>query len=259
MDLGESDHNVTDHDVTEEMVSLVPQLHTFARSLCRDGVRADDLVQEALLRAFNNIDRFKPGTNLKAWLFTIMRNEHYSQLRRRKFEAHDIPSERLPEPSVPPDHDGELDLRDLNRALTALSPGQRAALMLVSASGFSYDEAASICGCAVGTIKSRVARARSSLLAMLEGGMPATSRDEQDRGQEGQPPLVRLRVDHSRPDHSLLDHSRRDRPRLDHSPVRPPRPPERSLRSPEAARRRSASLERRYVVQSSFGEAPRLR
>lgn len=212
MDSGESDHKVTD-----EMVSLVPQLHTFARSLCRDGVRADDLVQEALLRAFNNIQRFKPGTNLKAWLFTIVRNEHYSQLRRRKFEAHDISSEQLPEPSVPPDHDGELELRDLNRALAALSPGQRAALILVSASGFSYDEAASICGCAVGTIKSRVARARSSLLAMLEGRMPAPAREEE-------------------PDHS----------------------PERPLPA-ELARRPSPALDRRYVVHSSFGEAPRLR
>ncbi len=173
MDSGESDHNVT-----EEMVSLVPQLHTFARSLCRDGVRADDLVQEALLRAFVNLERFKPGTNLKAWLFTILRNEHYSQLRRRKFEAYDIARDQLPEPSVPPDHDGELELRDLNRALTALSPGQRAALILVSASGFSYEEAASICGCAVGTIKSRVARARTALLAMLEGYMPTIARGE---------------------------------------------------------------------------------
>jgi len=162
----------SDHEVTEQMVSLVPQLHTFARSLCRDAVRADDLVQEALLRAFDNIRRFKPGTNLKAWLFTIVRNEHYSQLRRRKFEAHDIAPELLPEPSVPPDHDGELELRDLNRALATLSPGQRAALILVSASGFSYEEAAAICGCAVGTIKSRVARARSSLLEMLEGRVP---------------------------------------------------------------------------------------
>ena len=159
----------SDHNVTAEMVQLVPQLHTFARSLCRDGVHADDLVQEALLRAIDNIERFKPGTNLKAWLFTIVRNEHYSQLRRRKFEAHDVSSDSLPEPSVPPDHDGELELRDLNRALAALSPGQRAALLLVSASGFSYEEAAAICGCAVGTIKSRVARARSALLAMLEG------------------------------------------------------------------------------------------
>ena len=163
----------SDHKVTEEMVSLVPQLHTFARSLCRDGVHADDLVQEALLRAFDNIRRFKPGTNLKAWLFTIVRNEHYSQLRRRKFEAHDINIEFLPEPSVPPDHDGELELRDLNRALAALSPGQRAALILVSASGFSYEEAATICGCAVGTIKSRVARARNAWQQTLEGRAPA--------------------------------------------------------------------------------------
>ena len=158
--------------VTDDMVALVPQLHTFARSLTRDGVRADDLVQEALMRAFNNIDRFRPGTNLKAWLFTIVRNEHYSQLRRRKFEAHGIDTELLPEPSVPPEHDGKLELRDLNRALASLSPGQRTALILVSASGFSYEEAAAICDCAVGTIKSRVARARETLLQMLDGTLP---------------------------------------------------------------------------------------
>ena len=158
--------------VTDDMVALVPQLHSFARSLTRDGVRADDLVQEALMRALNNIDRFRPGTNLKAWLFTIVRNEHYSQLRRRKFEAHGVDTELLPEPSVPPDHDGKLELRDLNRALACLSPGQRTALILVSASGFSYEEAAAICHCAVGTIKSRVARARETLLQMLEGTLP---------------------------------------------------------------------------------------
>jgi RNA polymerase sigma-70 factor (ECF subfamily) len=167
-----------DNMVTDEMVALVPQLHSFARSLCRDGVRADDLVQEALLRAFDNLERFKPGTNLKAWLFTIVRNEHYSQLRRRKFEAPDIATDLLPEPSVLPDHDGELELRDLNRALAALAPGQRTALILVSASGFSYEEAATICGCAVGTIKSRVARARNTLLQMLEGKMARADDDE---------------------------------------------------------------------------------
>jgi RNA polymerase sigma-70 factor (ECF subfamily) len=157
------------HMVTQDMVALVPQMHTFARSLCRDGVRADDLVQEALARALANIDRFRPGTNLKAWLFTIVRNEHYSQLRRRKFEAVGVDTDNLPEPSVPPDHDGDLELRDLNRALATLSPGQRTALILVSASGFSYEEAAKICGCAVGTIKSRVARARDTLMAILDG------------------------------------------------------------------------------------------
>jgi RNA polymerase sigma-70 factor, ECF subfamily len=158
--------------VTDDMVALVPQLHTFARSLTRDGTRADDLVQEALARAIHNIERFRPGTNLKAWLFTIVRNEHYSQLRRRKFEAHGVDTDLLPEPSVPPDHDGKLEMRDLNRALQALSPGQRTALILVSASGFSYEEAATICGCAVGTIKSRVARARETLLQMLDGILP---------------------------------------------------------------------------------------
>ncbi len=156
--------------VTDEMVSLVPQMHSFARSLCRDGTRAEDLVQEALARALRNIERFTPGTNLKAWLFTIVRNEHYSQLRRRKFEATGVDTDLLPEPSVGPDHDGELELRDLNRALAELSPGQRNALMLVSANGFSYEEAASICGCAVGTIKSRVARARDTLMSLLDGG-----------------------------------------------------------------------------------------
>src|SRR5687767_13402320 len=165
--------------VTDEMVALVPQLHSFARSLCRDGVRADDLVQEALLRAFDNLERFTPGTNLKAWLFTIMRNEHYSQLRRRKFEAPNHDGDSMPDLSVPPDHDGELELRDLNRALAELSPGQRTALILVSASGFSYEEAATICGCAVGTIKSRVARARNTLLQMLEGKLPHTGTEEE--------------------------------------------------------------------------------
>jgi len=167
--------------VTDDMVALVPQLHTFARSLTRDGVRADDLVQEALMRAFNNIHRFQPGTNLKAWLFTIVRNEHYSQLRRRKFEAHGIDTDLLPEPSVPPDHDGKLELRDLNRALASLSPGQRTALILVSVSGFSYEEAAAICACAVGTIKSRVARARETLLQMLDGTLPIPASEAQEQ------------------------------------------------------------------------------
>ncbi len=166
--------------VTDDMVALVPQLHTFARSLCRDGVRADDLVQEALMRAINNIQRFKPGTNLKAWLFTIVRNEHYSQLRRSKFEAQGMDIELLPEPSVPPDHDGKLELRDLNRALASLSPGQRTALILVSVSGFSYEEAAEICGCAVGNDQEpRRPRARDA--ARAAGRTPADARGAAER------------------------------------------------------------------------------
>jgi RNA polymerase sigma-70 factor (ECF subfamily) len=156
--------------VADDMVALMPQMHNFARSLCRDAVRAADLVQEALLRAYSNIERFQPGTNLKAWLFTILRNEHYSQLRRQKFEAVGFDTSTLPEPSVQPDHDGELELRELHNALSTLPTGQRTALLLVSASGLSYEEAAGICGCAVGTIKSRVARAREMLVEMLDGG-----------------------------------------------------------------------------------------
>lgn len=176
--------------VTQEMVALVPQMHSFARSLCRDGVKADDLVQEALARALANIDRFRPGTNLKAWLFTIVRNEHYSQLRRRKFEAVGVDTDSLPEPSVQPDHDGDLELRDLNRALSTLSAGQRTALILVSASGFSYEEAARICGCAVGTIKSRVARARDTLMAILDGKTASEleSEDEMESLATRRPP-----------------------------------------------------------------------
>jgi RNA polymerase sigma-70 factor, ECF subfamily len=159
--------------VADDMVALMPQMHNFARSLCRDAVRAADLVQEALLRALSNVERFQPGTNLKAWLFTILRNEHYSQLRRQKFEAVGVDTSTLPEPAVLPEHDGEIELRELNTALSTLPTGQRTALLLVSASGLSYEEAATICGCAVGTIKSRVARAREMLVQLLDNSATA--------------------------------------------------------------------------------------
>jgi RNA polymerase sigma-70 factor, ECF subfamily len=170
--------------VADEMVALMPQMHNFARSLCRDAVRAADLVQEALLRALSNVERFQPGTNLKAWLFTILRNEHYSQLRRQKFEAVGVDTTTLPEPSVLPDHDGEIELRELNSALSNLPTGQRTALLLVSASGLSYEEAAAICGCAVGTIKSRVARAREMLVELLDNSKSAPRRRARARAAQ---------------------------------------------------------------------------
>lgn len=168
---------VTVAAIRKEMVDLVPQLRAFARSLCRDATRADDLVQEALVRALSNLGQFTPGTNLKAWLFTIVRNEYYTFLRRGRFETLDDREGALPEPTVPPEHEGELQLRDLNRALGQLSPDQREALILVTASGFSYEEAASICNCAVGTIKSRVGRAREQLGRLLEGTAPMDNLD----------------------------------------------------------------------------------
>ena len=219
--------------VTDDMVALVPQLHSFARSLTRDGVRADDLVQEALTRALNNIDRFRPGTNLKAWLFTIVRNEHYSQLRRRKFEAHGVDTDLLPEPSVPPDHDGKLELRDLNRALASLSPGQRTALILVSVSGFSYEEAAAICGCAVGTIKSRVARARETLLQMLDGTLPIPASQMNDAAASTTIPVT--------------------------TQVRRQRAPAPRFHPVESASSVNAAPVTRYVVHSSSATAPSLR
>jgi len=174
--------------IRAEMVELVPQLRAFARSLCRDPSRADDLVQEALVRALTNLVQFTPGTNLKAWLFTIVRNEYYTQLRRGRFEVRVDSEGSLPEPSVPPEHEGELQLRDLNRALGQLSPDQREALILVTASGFSYAEAAHICGCAVGTIKSRVGRAREQLTRLLEGTASPESRDRSRREPPGTAP-----------------------------------------------------------------------
>jgi RNA polymerase sigma-70 factor (ECF subfamily) len=187
--------------VADEMVALMPQMHNFARSLCRDGVRAADLVQEALLRALSNVERFQPGTNLKAWLFTILRNEHYSQLRRQKFEAVGMDTSSLPEPSVLPDHDGEIELRELNSALSNLPTGQRTALLLVSASGLSYEEAASICGCAVGTIKSRVARAREMLVELLGGNKQTPKRPARAQSR------VRARVSRAEPATRHVFHS----------------------------------------------------
>jgi RNA polymerase sigma-70 factor (ECF subfamily) len=132
-------------------------------------------MQQTLLRALRSAHRFTAGTNLKAWLFMIARNEYFSQLRRRKFEAFESLSDGLTEPSVPADHDGALELRELRHALTYLPAAQRTALLLVSVNDISYEEAAAMCRCAVGTIKSRVSRARSALLAMLERSASRTT------------------------------------------------------------------------------------
>ena len=158
--------------VTDDMVALVPQLHSFARSLTRDGVRAEDLVQEALTRALSNLDHFRPGTNLKAWLFTILRNQFYSDRRRawRQAPWDQDAAERIPGSSG--EQTWAAELSDTARALTSLSDEQREALILVGAGGFSYEDAAAICHCAVGTVKSRVARARKTLIAILEGEDP---------------------------------------------------------------------------------------
>jgi RNA polymerase sigma-70 factor (ECF subfamily) len=155
---------------SESLTDLIPPLRAFARSLAGDAARADDLVQETLLKAWNHRQQYQPGTNLRAWLFTILRNQFYSEIRHRKFEVEDPDGASTASLSVAPDHDARLHLRDLQRALQELPEEQREALLLVGASGLSYEEAAEVCGCAVGTIKSRISRARDRLTGLLGPG-----------------------------------------------------------------------------------------
>ena len=152
----------------EGLLAAVPTLRAFAVSLAKNADRADDLVQETLVKAWDKQGSFQPGTNLKAWLFTILRNEFYSQMRKRRREVEDSDGALTARLSVHPSQDGSSDLADFRKALARLPEDQREAIILIGASGFSYEEAAEICGCAVGTIKSRVSRARTRLQEMLD-------------------------------------------------------------------------------------------
>ena len=153
------------------LLSAIPSLRAFAVSLSKNSDRADDLVQETLVKAWDKQSSFQPGTNLKAWLFTILRNEFYSQMRKRGREVQDSDGAMTARLAVHPSQNGSMDLDDFRKALQLLPEDQREAVILIGASGFSYEEAAEICGCAVGTIKSRVSRARLKLqeLLALEG------------------------------------------------------------------------------------------
>jgi RNA polymerase sigma-70 factor (ECF subfamily) len=156
-----------DKPVREVMLAAVPSLRAFAISLCGNVDRADDLVQEALLRAWANLHSFEPGTNMSAWLFTILRNLFRSEYRKRRREVEDADGSYAETLTSLPDQTSHLELDEFRRALNTLPADQRESLILVGASGFSYEEAAQICGCAVGTIKSRVNRARSRLAQIL--------------------------------------------------------------------------------------------
>lgn len=152
-----------------ELISLIPNLRAFARSLCGNPDWADDLVQETIMRAWTNQESFQPGTNMKAWLFTILRNHYFNELRKKKRLVDMQKGEVALESGVHESQPSHLHLADLARELDQLTPDQREALLLVAVDGFSYEEAAEICGCAVGTIKSRIARARRELEARLGG------------------------------------------------------------------------------------------
>ena len=151
----------------ETMLAAVPGLRAFAMSLCGKIDRADDLVQETLLRAWANLASFEPGTNMSAWLFTILRNLFRSEYRKRRREVEDGDGRYADTLRSHPEQPGRVEFEELRTALAKLPPDQREAVILVGASGFSYEEAAAICDCAVGTIKSRVNRARTRLAEQL--------------------------------------------------------------------------------------------
>ena len=160
-------------DFVAALTGVTPHLRAFARGLCGRPDLADDLVQETMLRAWASRERFEPGTSMRAWTFTILRNTYLTDLRRSRFQGDydEASAERIL--NAPAGQDAGLHLADLHAALMRLPPERREALLLVGAGGFSYEEAAAICDCAVGTIKSRVARARAALGVMMNDESPA--------------------------------------------------------------------------------------
>lgn len=172
-----SDNNNTDEKIEfdevafkKDLTELIPHLRAFSRSLCGNATLADDVAQDALLKAWNARERFIPGSNLKAWTFTILRNQFYS-IKRRSWRATSLEPE-VAEQTIVANNDAEhsVHLNELRRGLDMLKDDQREAIILVGASGLSYEEAAEICDCAVGTIKSRVSRARKALETIMSSG-----------------------------------------------------------------------------------------
>lgn len=155
-------------DPRDELVEHLPAMRAFAISLTRNSATADDMVQDTLVKAWTNIEKFQQGTNMRAWLFTILRNTFYSSRRKTKREVSDIDGVHTNGLAVKPDHDGHLQMKDFRDAFAQLSDEQREVLLLVGASGFSYEEAAEMCGVAVGTIKSRTNRARHRLGELMQ-------------------------------------------------------------------------------------------
>ncbi len=166
-------------DPREELVTHLGALRAFAISLCRNPSAADDLVQDTVVRAWRAIESFRPGTNMRAWLFTILRNAYYTHHRKARREVSDTDGLLSATLSVKPDHDGRLAMNDFLGAFGKLPDEQREALILVGANGFAYHEAAEMCGVAVGTMKSRVNRGRQRLGELLdlgEGNMEMTDK-----------------------------------------------------------------------------------
>jgi len=152
----------------DAVIALLPPLRAFAWSLSHNSADADDLVQDTLIKAWTHREKFEPGTNLRAWLFTILRNTYYTAVVKRRREVADEDGKHAARLTAPPSQDWSVAVTAMQAALQRLPPEHREALVLVGAAGLTYEEAAEICGCALGTIKSRVNRARARLLRIME-------------------------------------------------------------------------------------------
>lgn len=176
----------------DDLAALVPNLRAFAKSLSGNADYADDLVQETLIKAWKNRNTFAEGSNLKAWLFTILRNTFLSDRRKRKFEVEDPDGILSAKLSTHGEQSGHMDFLDFAQAFGKLPDDQREALILIGAEGFSYEEAALMCGCAVGTIKSRVNRARNKLVEMLDMKEQGVTEDDESQPPSSPRPLTTI-------------------------------------------------------------------
>jgi RNA polymerase sigma-70 factor (ECF subfamily) len=185
----------TFEEMSEEMrtalLEAVPHLRAFARSLSRNRDQADDLVNDTIVRAIAASNQFTPGTNFRAWVFTILRNLFYNQGRRGKTKFSSIDDVATEEPAVVATQESSLEFDDFRRAFFQLPDHHREALILVGASGLNYEAAAEICGCQVGTMKSRVSRARTELRRMLDEDAITTQRTE-SKAVTGEDPFAML-------------------------------------------------------------------
>ncbi|MEO6300131.1 MAG: RNA polymerase sigma factor [Paracoccaceae bacterium] len=175
-------------DPRDELTLHLPALRAFAISLTRNMAAADDLVQDTIVKAWTNIEKFEPGTNLRAWLFRILRNTYFSNGRKHKREVPDPEGIHAGRLFVKPDHDGRLAFSEFRTAFDNLSAEHREVLMLVGANGYSYEEAANMIGIAVGTVKSRASRARArlcELLGLAEGENPVSDTSSELLGVTG--------------------------------------------------------------------------
>ena len=194
-----------DDEFKVQLGAVIPHLRAFGRSLSGSRDLADDLVQETLLKAWAARKRFQAGTNMRAWTFIILRNLFLSQMRRARFKGEwdDVTAAKIL--AAPASQDRHIELGDMQRALMHLPQPQREALILVGAGGFAYEEAAEICGCAVGTIKSRVARGRVALEALMTGGtLPSRRQHKTD------PDKTALQTIMNEVDELSRSHERRD-------------------------------------------------